>query len=183
MPRIWQRVSDWGLGLAELQDASNAATSRLCHVVNRKGLAWIKALGAGDGPSGSIEEQVSKQLPCATNYMRSCAATLDMCSGGLIKGFSIGNTWPEVLEALPQYVKVASVDKSLLESISSENKVQCDKLIMLVQERLTELMESFKQACDQTDKLLEKYRSFLCNSVCGVLHFSPLHGPLLRCSR
>lgn len=168
--------ADWGLGLAALREAMSGATIRLSNKVNRKGLAWIKTL-CDNGTAeleGGVSGQVANKIPNATAYMKNSAATFDLCSGQQLEKAVLGSSWAEFADALPQYVKVVSADKSILESISQEKKEFCDDFITQMDQRMKEMMDCFNETGDSLDRLLSRYRCL--GSSFFVVNFSFLEG-------
>ena len=162
--------SDWGLGLDKLSAAMSGAADRLCSTINKKGLPWIKSLGTSTETGQRIQEQLAKVIPNATNYMKNCATTLDLCSGSALPTVTAGGTWGELIEALPQYFKIASADIGLLETISFDKKKLCESFERNVDDLAAELLQSTKQCGDQMDDLLAKYRRFFFGKKCKWAH-------------
>ena len=139
----------------------SGAADRLCSTINNQGLPWIKSLGTSSETGQGIQEQLAKVIPNATDYMKNCATTLDLCSGNALPTVTAGGTWGELIEALPQYLKIASADIGLLETISFDKKKLCESFERDVHDLAAELLQSTEQCGDQIDDLLKKYRRFL----------------------
>lgn len=134
------------------------ALARLCKAVDELGLTWIKGLvESKEGEVGSIGKLCQDTIAYPTPFLSDCITTCDLvlAAEDLPKDFGAG--FHSFAATLPSYVRVSSINKTLMETISKPAYDKCIVFQKQADDRLEELCSQFEQNVSHLDGLVQKY--------------------------
>ena len=143
--------------VSSIGKSSQDACQRLSDCISARALGWIHAeMQKGIG-SDCIAKAVGEAIEKPTATLQGYITTCSMSSEDL-KAVDLGSKLTDLVTHLPKYIKVASINKDLMDKISPEKLAETNDFLEQVEQKLEEHIQSLDGSLVQLTKLHDKYK-------------------------